>query len=886
MGAASHIYRYHRGTAFNQGFVGGITKAFGGPIFSDYADAIQYSSTPYDLAVQNMPFYGALSPEARRELRKWAQVKHHQHYGKPKKNLRSIKSKGGVVEDVLNVISEPDERKIRGLPNTYSGMAGVLFQDEEERGAFATGGKVSIKDTDQMYGYLTKDEDEYNVVIDKDPIRVYTKKDFPDLHIKETYYTGFKGNTVSDRLNSVRHSSTIGLPVTTNKKKARGVVQAAGKIKFNNVLKLNIDIATPDAVQAELNKNMDSLIKIEDKILGKEIIQAANDNLAIRDAVLNKDSNRTPEKEAVIARNKSFLVRHQLLKLGYDAIETKEGYTLLRENQFLPTEIMKRKTRLTRRLKYRNGLEVSDISPRNFFEEQQYSWEGDHGNVPMPTNDAREQQLSIEERSKDIAFGHKVTNIETEAGLIHGIPFIDKETGKFIDLTEENKRFIKQKDILQNVNLALSSGWNTKLQERGLTWEEIPDKYKLPLEDLAYNVGGRKAGETWTNIFNNIQNDNVSGFVKNLRRQDAGQNTAGMDNRAAKAAAASGLITSYEQALEYGLELATERRLPFLSKIFDRQQLGFGGRLSSKLSKILIDLTEETLPPPKKTEALDMLNNPSKVDEWKVNNKVSTEESKRRKARKFPEQATALEEEGTMSGKEYRTYLKENQPAATFLEEDLNTMMPNFSQVVGALKIPQGQSGILGLNTKIKKGTRTKSRLDIPAYNDYDMWVASIIADAPGKKKTIYGRTAVLSDVTFDMSKFKKKALKIAKGKDQKSPFAVMEGNWEDLTDEQAFALAKKYINDPEWTQVGFNPERASYFYDKKTMLPVFDAELVIQIGPLVLAKQKKLTPARSLERMLKIRKLRMETRAEGARPAIFNKGGLATVLHKRQQND
>jgi len=340
MGAASHIYRYHRGTAFNQGFVGGITKAFGGPIFSDYADAIQYSSTPYDLAVQNMPFYGGLSPKSRRELRKWAQVKHHQHYGKPKKNLRSIKSKGGVVEDVLNVISEPDERKMRGLPNTYSGMAGVLFQDEEERGAFATGGKVSIKDTDQMYGYLTKDEDEYNVVIDKDPIRVYTKEDFPDLHIKETYYTGFKGNTVSDRLNSVRHSSTIGLPVTTNKKKARGVVQAAGKIKFNNVLKLNIDTATPDAVQAELNKNMESLIKIEDKILGKEIIQAANDNLAIRDAVLNKDSNRTPEKEAVIARNKSFLVRHQLLKLGYDAIETKEGYTLLRENQFLPTDII------------------------------------------------------------------------------------------------------------------------------------------------------------------------------------------------------------------------------------------------------------------------------------------------------------------------------------------------------------------------------------------------------------------------------------------------------------------------------------------------------------------------------------------------------------------
>jgi len=119
----------------------------------------------------------------------------------------------------------------------------------------------------------------------------------------------------------------------------------------------------------------------------------------------------------------------------------------------------------------------------------------------------------------------------------------------------------------------------------------------------------------------------------------------------------------------------------------------------------------------------------------------------------------------------------------------------------------------------------------------------------------------------------KKAALDIAKGKN-KFPYATMKGTWEDLTDEQAFALAKKYINDPEWTQVGFNPERASYFYDKKTMLPVFDAEMAIQIGPLVLAKQAKLTPARRLERMLKIRKLKMETRAEGARPALFNKGG------------
>ncbi len=343
LGSASHIYRFNKGQKYTQGFVGGVTKAFGGPFLSDYTDAIQYSSSPYEVAIQNAPFWGALSTDSRREWRRYSKNKYHDHFGKSKKDIRSIKRKGGIVEDVLNVKSEPDEVKMRGLPYTYSELAGPLFQDEEERGAFAEGGEAtSIKDKDAVYNYLTKDEDEYNVFIDKDLIRTYTKETLPDLDIKDTYYTGFKGNTVSDRLNSVRQSSTIGLPVTKDKTKIKGGVKALGKIKFKNVLKLDIDLVTPDSVQAEINNNMDSVIKIEDKVLGKEIINATTDNLKLRDAVLNKDDNVTNEKKKVIEKNKSFLVRHQLLKLGYDAIETKEGYTLLRENQFLPTEIMER----------------------------------------------------------------------------------------------------------------------------------------------------------------------------------------------------------------------------------------------------------------------------------------------------------------------------------------------------------------------------------------------------------------------------------------------------------------------------------------------------------------------------------------------------------------
>ena len=44
-------------------------------------------------------------------------------------------------------------------------------------------------------------------------------------------------------------------------------------------------------------------------------------------------------------------------------------------------------------------------------------------------------------------------------------------------------------------------------------------------------------------------------------------------------------------------------------------------------------------------------------------------------------------------------------------------------------------------------------------------------------------------------------------------------------------------MNDPTVVQVGFDPERHSYFYDRMTTQPVVSADIVVQIGPLLLAK-------------------------------------------------
>ncbi len=268
-----------------------------------------------------------------------------------------------------------------------------------------------------------------------------------------------------------------------------------------------------------------------------------------------------------------------------------------------------------------------------------------------------------------------------------------------------------------------------------------------------------------------------------------------------------------------------------------------------------------------KEQALELLKNPDAVSQWKKNNKVSKEELKRRTTRKYIEQTEALQQ-GKMSGKEYRDFIRTNQPATKFEAKDLPNLFASYTAAVGALKPSFSAKGIVGLTTEIPEGTIVDSRLDIDGYNLYNTWIASI--KTPDGNK--YGRTAVLKDVKFSVSGKQpvEKTLAVAQGKAEKSPFAVMKGEWQNLSDEEAYSLAETYINNPDYVQVGFNPERHSFFYRKDNMMPVFEAEEVVQIGALVLAKLKKENP---VERIGKLRGLRIKSR-QGGRPATFNEGG------------
>ena len=203
---------------------------------------------------------------------------------------------------------------------------------------------------------------------------------------------------------------------------------------------------------------------------------------------------------------------------------------------------------------------VSNLS-KSFYEQQQ-KWESDHGDTPIRTHDKQEQNKPVEERSLDVGFGHKITKDELASGTIYGIPFKDLKTGTYIPLTGSQKRTIQKLDIEANVKLARTTAWNSKLKKRGMSYESLPEPYKLVLEDIAYNVGGNKAGLGWDKIFDSMKRGNTQEIVGHLRRKDNDQNTAGMDNRAAKAAYAAGLISTLQEAKDAGLVKANTNEIP------------------------------------------------------------------------------------------------------------------------------------------------------------------------------------------------------------------------------------------------------------------------------------------------------------------------------------
>ena len=249
--------------------------------------------------------------------------------------------------------------------------------------------------------------------------------------------------------------------------------------------------------------------------------------------------------------------------------------------------------------------------------------------------------------------------------------------------------------------------------------------------------------------------------------------------------------------------------------------------------------------------------------------------------RPFKEEALQLERD-EITPKDFRKIAFSDVEKFSELEE-----LSTFTEVVFSLNKNKREKGIIGLDKtipkhikKIEAGDQVRARLDIPAYNQFDVYVPQITYKKSGVSgaESVFSRTMVIEDVKFPTPT--KEAFDISRGVN-KFPHATINGNVAPnlitkkmYTDREAYNLAKEVFNNDDFIHVGYNPDRGGFFYDRKTKMPVFDSPLVIQIGKQIFAKRSVETNA---ERLLKMRKMdvRKVKSSDKKKPALFNLGGL-----------
>ena len=375
------LLQYREGRKYGGQGAAPIIKSYSGPMVGKTIDYFQYQQTVPEFFGTALPGYAALPPDTRKKFRNWlrqralpgtweATTGWRRTYKRDRFAGPGGYATGGVVR-VANATSEPDERidRITGLP--YNMQAGEAYIDKEDRLGFAEGdlveqegeeelGELSDKEKarfkvkeNEMYKLLTRDEEEY-ATLDPEEITIHSPESLNDLDLKEeTFYASLPADSRKENLAAYRDSKTLGLVVSESP--VEGNVRLKGRINFRNVLRLNVDEVTPATVEDKM-----SVVKAGNVLtkpyLADAIIDSMQYHLGVRDKVLEMDDELTKDKEDVLEQSKSFILRHGLLKLGYDAIKYNNGYVLLRENQFMPTEIMGSPSGLGRDARNRGGL--------------------------------------------------------------------------------------------------------------------------------------------------------------------------------------------------------------------------------------------------------------------------------------------------------------------------------------------------------------------------------------------------------------------------------------------------------------------------------------------------------------------------------------------------
>jgi N12 class adenine-specific DNA methylase len=188
-------------------------------------------------------------------------------------------------------------------------------------------------------------------------------------------------------------------------------------------------------------------------------------------------------------------------------------------------------------------------------------------------------------------------------------------------------------------------------------------------------------------------------------------------------------------------------------------------------------------------------------------------------------------EKGEITKAEFNRIQDANKPAAARDELPKIASVADMRKALASNKVPK-----IGATSALKDGERVGVRLDIPAYTNHGVWIPTV---HKGSATVGYVPIAGVRNPVLKEEGYGKAALKVAMG-EAKSPFAQIKGEWNKEPIQSLYARAQKAMQSKDWVQVGFDPERRSYYYNADTMEQVVSGDELIQVGPTVLVKNPK----------------------------------------------
>ena len=279
--------------------------------------------------------------------------------------------------------------------------------------------------------------------------------------------------------------------------------------------------------------------------------------------------------------------------------------------------------------------------------------------------------------------------------------------------------------------------------------------------------------------------------------------------------------------------------------------------------KTLSRMRSDYTPSPIVDETTDVLTalgrSEDDIVKFKKENLLEGSEKEVYRNSKLEEQARALDE-GLITLDEFKEARDIFKPRRTY---GTVPKLYELFDILGSMGKSVKNKGIVGVNKNIKSGELVNTRFDVKAYENYGRYVVTV---GKGNKVTGYAPTAILKNVKFagnpsieEASKrvpdIGEKSFNLAKGKrieggkklGIKSPFATMEGKWQNMSPESTHKYAEDLMDagkvnkygetDKEWTEIGFDPASKSSFYNRSTGEPIFAADKVVQVGSMLLAR-------------------------------------------------